>query len=56
MTLYKKLLTERYADTDDALLLAAEKLAANPDFLSDHEIFIDGFTSFTEPQYKMLEK
>ncbi|MBQ3016859.1 MAG: PD-(D/E)XK nuclease family protein [Clostridia bacterium] len=54
MLLYKKLLSEHFSDTDDALLLTAEKLSANKSFLSDTVIFIDGFTSFTEPQYKVL--
>lgn len=56
MTLYKKLLSEKFADADDLLLIAAEKLSANPEFLSGCEIFIDGFTSFTEPQYRVLSQ
>lgn len=56
MTLYKKLLTERFSDADDLLLIAAEKLAAAKDFLADCEIFVEGFTSFTEPQYKILRQ
>ena len=56
MALYKKLLGEKYADADDSLLIAAQKMSQAPEFLSDHEIFIDGFTSFTEPQYKLLRE
>ena len=55
MSLYKKLLTEQFSDSDDAQLTAATKLEATPDFLSDTAIFIDGFTSFTEPQYKIMK-
>ena len=55
MTVYKKLIKEHFVDSEDSLLAAEEKLSATPsDFLKDTEIFIDGFTSFTEPQYKMI--
>jgi ATP-dependent helicase/nuclease subunit B len=53
-SLYKKLLGERYADTGEDALVMIEKLREHPDFLSDTEIFIEGFTSFTEPQYKLI--
>lgn len=56
MMLYKKLLSERFADSDDLLLIATDKLAGAPEFLRDCEIFIDGFTSFTEPQYKLIRQ
>jgi len=52
--LYKKLLSEKYQDAKDDLAQAAEALIKAPDFLSDTEIYVDGFTSFTEPQYKLL--
>ena len=52
--LYKQLLGERYADTGDDAEAMIKKLLANPSFLSDTEIFIDGFSSFTEPQYKLI--
>ena len=54
LALYKSLLTERYSDTGDDAEMMVKKLAEHPDFLSDTEIFIEGFTSFTEPQYKLL--
>ena len=55
MTLYKKLMGDHFSDSDDALLLAEKKItSADVDFLTDTEFFIDGFTSFTEPQYKLL--
>ena len=53
-SLYKTLLTERYADTGDDADAMVKKLIEHPDFLSDTGIFIEGFTSFTEPQYRLL--
>ena len=53
-SLYKKLLGERYSDTGDDALAMIAKLEENPDFLADSEIFIEGFTSFTEPQYRLI--
>lgn len=55
MTLYTKLTGEGGFSSDDELLVAAKKLSEdNCDFLCDTEIFIDGFTSFTEPQYRII--
>ena len=53
-SLYKKLLGERYADTGDDAEMMIKKLRENPDFLSDTAVFIEGFTSFTEPQYRLI--
>ncbi len=53
-SLYKKLLTERYADTGDDAEAMVKKLRENPEFLTDTTIFIEGFTSFTEPQYDLI--
>lgn len=53
-SLYKRLLKERYSDTGDDAEAMIKKLEENPDFLSDTEIFIEGFTSFTEPQYRLI--
>ncbi len=52
--LYKKMLTERYSDTGDDYDVMIERLRLHPDFLVGAEIFIDGFNSFTEPQYKLI--
>ena len=52
--LYKKLLCERYVDTGSDVEMMIRKLEEHKDFLCDYEIFIDGFTSFTEPQYKLI--
>ena len=53
-SLYKKLLSEKYADSGDDAEAMIKKLIENPDFFSDTTIFVEGFTSFTEPQYKLL--
>lgn len=52
--LYKSLLGEKYADTGDDAEAMIKKLQENPDFLSDTTIFIEGFSSFTEPQYRLI--
>jgi len=53
-SLYKKLLSEKYSDTGEAIEVMIEKLRESPDFLKGYSIFLDGFTSFTEPQYKLI--
>ncbi len=52
--LYKKLLSERYSDTGDDAEAMIKKLSENHEFLVDTTIFIDGFTSFTQPQYRLI--
>ncbi len=47
---------EKYADGEDDLAVAEEKLAEYPTLLADTEIFLEGFTSFTVPQYKILAR
>ena len=53
-SLYKDILSERYSDTGDDADVMIKKLRENPEFLSDTEIFVEGFTSFTEPQYRLI--
>ena len=53
-SLYRDILTERYSDTGDDAEMMIRKLRENPEFLRDSEIFVEGFTSFTEPQYRLL--
>lgn len=55
-SLYKKLLKEKYNDTQDDVMTLAEQLKSEPQFLKGATILIDGFTSFTEPQYKLIEE
>ncbi len=52
--LYKKLLRERYADTGDDAEAMINSLSENPNFLADTKIYIEGFSSFTEPQYTLI--
>ena len=53
-SLYKKLLHEKYQDTADDLTEATKKLRENPEYLRGTVFFVEGFTSFTEPQYSLL--
>lgn len=53
-SLYKDKLAEKYCDITEDVRGLAEKLRENPDFLSDTDVYVEGFTSFTEPQYALL--
>ena len=53
-TLYKSLLSEKYADPAGDVAEMLKRLRENPEFLSDTAIFIEGFTSFTEAQYLII--
>ena len=55
LSLFRTLHDEKYRDTGADMLVMAKKLSEHPALLSDTEIFIDGFTSFTEEQYRVLE-
>ena len=54
MMTYKKLLCEKYQDNAGEIDTVIEKLKRSPDFLSDTEFFIDGFTSFTNGQERLI--
>ena len=55
MTLYERLLEEKLGTAKEPLVSLTERLTAkNADFLKDTDIYIDGFTSFTEPQYNLI--
>jgi len=56
MSLYNTLLTKKYSSVRDESERLAQKLAEHPDFLSDAHFFLTGFTSFTEPQYKVISE
>lgn len=56
MSLYRRMLGERYTDASRELSLLLEKLRAHPDYLSGAEIFIKDFTSFTEEQYRIISE
>ena len=53
-SLYKSKLSEKYADLTDDLCGLAEKLTRDGSYLEGAEIYIEGFTSFTEPQYALI--
>ena len=56
MTLYEKLLQEKYQSTGDECERLAEKLNQNPSFFDGVHFYISGFTSFTEPQYRVIRE
>ena len=53
---YKKLIKDKFADTTDTISVMIEKLDENEEFLKNTNIYIDGFTSFTEAQYALIGK
>ena len=53
-SLYKSILSKRYSDSGDDTVAMLNKLRENPEFLSDTKIFVEGFSSFTEPQYTLI--
>jgi len=53
-SLYKRLIKEKYADASDDCRIMLDKLRANPDYLKGSCVYLEGFTSFTEPQYAIL--
>lgn len=48
-------LLEKYEVTGDVLSKLSKTLKSNPEALRGAEIFIEGFTSFTEPQYELIK-
>ena len=52
--LYTEALSESYSDASDDCTTLAKSLTEDDSFIKDAEVFIDGFTSFTEPQYKLI--
>lgn len=53
-SLYKDKLKERYADMTEDLSDLAKRLQADGSYLDGAAVFIEGFTSFTEPQYALI--
>ena len=53
-SLYSELSGEKYSDSTNEAIALASALESRPDFLSKREIFVSGFTSFTEPQSRLL--
>ncbi len=54
MTLYRRLLEEKYTSAKDECERLSVKLREHPDFFSDVFFFVSGFTSFTEPQCSVM--
>ena len=54
--LYKTLISEKYADSNDAVNFTVKRLSDRPEHLRGAKIFIQGFTSFTEAQYALIAK
>ncbi len=55
MALYKKILSENYSDMTEDLYALCEKLKENRGFFKDSSFYFIGYTSFTEPQYRLLD-
>ncbi len=55
LSMFHTLHDEKYHDSGADVLVMAKKLSEYPRLLADTEVFIDGFTSFTEEQYRVLE-
>lgn len=53
-SLYESLTKEKYTDASSDAIALANMLAEDGTFLENTEIFIEGFTSFTKPQYTLI--
>ena len=53
-SLYKDKLSEKYSDMTEDIGNLAKKLRETPAYLNNTDIYIEGFTSFTEPQYALI--
>ena len=53
-TLYKQLMDERFANVTDNTIALADRLADDSELMDGCEVFVDGFTSFTEAQHRLL--
>lgn len=51
---YKRVLHESYSDSVDELEKTTRTIKERGDFLRDAEFFLEGFTSFTEGQYRLI--
>ena len=54
--LYEKLLSEKYQSTADDSSRLYKKLSENPQVFEGEYFFVWGFTSFTEPQIKVISE
>ena len=51
---YSHLLSEGYRDENDVISEAASRVSKEK-YFAETEVFLDGFTGFTEPEYKLIE-
>ncbi len=51
---YREYVSEKYNDLAEDAAELAKRLEENPEYLFGADIYVDGFISFTEPQYKLL--
>lgn len=52
---YRSLLKAKYNDIGDSLAVLTKRLELDPSYLSGMNIYLEGFTSFTEGQYNILK-
>lgn len=53
-TMYKSLLGERFSDSGDDCEMMIRRISENEDFLRDKCFFVEGFTSFMQPQTRLI--
>ena len=53
-TAYRERLREKTGEVTDGTAALIDRLSENREFFSGTDIFIDGFISFTEPQYRLI--
>ena len=53
-SLYKRLISEKYADSGEILNVMVKRLEEKPGALGGIDLYFEGFTSFTEPQYRLI--
>ncbi len=55
-SLFRSLLEKKFGEREDAVIRCAKALSENPRHLSDAVFFVEGFTSFTEGQYRVISQ
>ena len=53
-SMYKDKLSQKYSDMTEDIGNLSKKLKESPDYLDNTDVYIEGFTSFTEPQYALI--
>ena len=52
--LYKNKLLEKFSDMTEDIKGLSQKLTQHPEYLENTDVYIEGFTSFTEGQYELI--